>query len=282
MTLFPCSEGVTVTEGVCTSGTSSLSESLRSLVCAVQTLHFRFSETDQRPTARPPTSPSSSSSSVYSLSSSAPSWSLPPVLVVVCHRSTRFVLPCRVRMFQLNWNYFCQSFHKRLIGRQGLNGGGWQNYSAKIETNRNNFYKFLYTYISSFSTWRFHPYFPLHYYFQFCYFISNPNISNLLFIHHHRLSRGRLNIVCPLPPLMRELGFGLDMQLWRERDQRYEEEMDTTSHGTSSVPFASNPFVKAEAGSFCTVDRCGYITLLLVEKSNRTVPSPINYRAARL
>ena len=65
---------------------------------------------------------------------------------------------------------------------------------------------------------------------------------------------------------MRELGFALDMQLWRERDQRYEEEMDPTSHGTSSVPFASNPFVKAEAGSLCNVDRCGgRVTLMWVE-----------------
>ena len=43
---------------------------------------------------------------------------------------------------------------------------------------------------------------------QLFYSNGNLNIDQLLFIHHHRLSRGRLNIVCPLSPLMRELGFG--------------------------------------------------------------------------
>ena len=54
---------------------------------------------------------------------------------------------------------------------------------------------------------------------------------------------------------MRELGFGhAAVGKERERDQRYEEEMNTTSPGTSSVPFASNPFVKAEAGA---IRQCG-------------------------
>ena len=101
---------------------------------------------------------------------------------------------------------------------------------------------------------------------RFYYFIGIINIYNHLSIRHHRLSRGRLNIVCPLPSLERIGVWTYCSDGAGGEKERYEEEMNTTSLGSSSVQFASNPFVKAEAGPFCNVDRCGHITFMWVEK----------------
>ena len=75
-------------------------------------------------------------------------------------------------------------------------------------------------------------------------------------IHHHRLSSGGggLNIVCcPLPMRMDMLCCCVERG---EGDQRYEEEMNTTSLGTSSVPspICIEPICQSNQGNLVILD----------------------------